>query len=182
MSIEGTYDIRRISTKPVNIARCKTGEYIARYQDGQQQAVPACAVVDVTPDTLGQYVPRGRYEWAEFSEMMGDLLLPFMRDFIIAQAIQPGLDNGWRGPGILLDAQFSQGLIRYANKDSQGKIKWYWDLRESLQYLQEDGAIVAPPIIYDCQDSQLNLGIMTVNLAFPKKKDPPRLFKQDAGV
>jgi len=171
MSLEGTYGIQRASSTKARVVRRKTGELIVRYSDGKQQVLPSCAVINASAGTLGQYCPRKRYEWAEFSEMMGDLLLPFMRDFIIAQAVQPGHTEGWHGPGILLDAGFAQGLIRYANKDHTGKTKWYWDCRYCLQYLQADvGAIVGPPIMYDSQDPQLNLGVMTVNLAFPKKK------------
>lgn len=180
MSIEGTYAIRRLSSAKARVVRRKTGELIVSYSDGKQQVLPSCAVINASVETLGQYCPRKRYEWSEFSDLMGDLLLPFMRDFIIAQAVKPG-HTGWDGPGILLDAGFAQGLIRYANKDSQGKTKWYWDCRYCLQYLQADvGAIVGPPIMYDGQDSQLNLGIMTVNLAFPARGDSKEKKKAHA--
>jgi len=168
MSLEGTYDIRRISRAQAEQSVSASGEVIINYADGKKQVLPSCAILDPSLTSLGQYCPRKRYDWAEFSEMMGDLLLPFMRDFIIAQAVQPGHTAGWNGPGILIDAVFARSLIRYANKDSQGKTKWYWDCRQCLQYLHADtGAIVGPPIMCDSQDPQLNLGVMTVNLAFP---------------
>ena len=138
-----------------------------RFQDGGVQNVPASAVLwaEVLDDagevsmkmlSTGDKVTEGqcigypcakvRYAtWEMVEAVLEDNLYWMLEEFLRQSAIFAG-EYGWKGPNVLVDWRYALPVISHAALDPEDRPLWHWDFREAVDYLDENGNIVPPPI------------------------------------